>query len=86
MARATVGEISVPPRGIQRAGRIPGAKNVPFNSFFGPDGKFKLREELGRMIGTKPVVSYCHIGLQATVVYFVARYLGLEARMYDGSF
>jgi thiosulfate/3-mercaptopyruvate sulfurtransferase len=32
------------------------------------------------------VVSYCHIGQQATVVYFAARYLGYDARMYDGSF
>lgn len=71
---------------MPRAGHIPGAKNVPFVSAFGPDGKFKSKAELGRMIGAKPVVSYCHIGLQATVVYFVARYLGLEARLYDGSF
>jgi thiosulfate/3-mercaptopyruvate sulfurtransferase len=71
---------------MPRAGRIPGAKNVPFSSVFGADGKLKSREELSRMIGAKPVVSYCHIGLQATVVYFVARYLGLDARLYDGSF
>ena len=31
------------------------------------------------------VVSYCHIGQQATVVYFVARYLGHDARLFDGS-
>jgi thiosulfate/3-mercaptopyruvate sulfurtransferase len=31
------------------------------------------------------VVSYCHIGQQATVLYFVARYLGYDARLYDGS-
>ena len=32
------------------------------------------------------VVSYCHIGQQATLVYFVAKYLGYGARLYDGSF
>jgi len=32
------------------------------------------------------IVTYCHIGQQATVLYFVARYLGVEARLYDGSF
>ena len=32
------------------------------------------------------IVSYCHIGQQATVVYFVAKYLGFDARLYDGSF
>jgi thiosulfate/3-mercaptopyruvate sulfurtransferase len=31
------------------------------------------------------VVSYCHIGQQATVLYFTARYLGFDARLYDGS-
>jgi len=39
-------------------------------------------------LGVKPgdrVVSYCHIGQQATVVYFAARFLGYDARMYDGS-
>ena len=41
-----------------------------------------------RDAGIKPgdrVVSYCHIGQQASLVYFVARYLGYDARMYDGS-
>ncbi|MBL0156480.1 MAG: sulfurtransferase [Bryobacterales bacterium] len=71
---------------MPRAGRIPGARNVPFPSVFGADGKMKPKAELARMIGSKPVVTYCHIGQQATVVYFVARYLGLEARLYDGSF
>jgi len=33
----------------------------------------------------KKVVSYCEVGLQATHVYFVARYLGYDAAMYDGS-
>ncbi len=33
----------------------------------------------------RTVVSYCHIGQQASLTYFVARYLGQEARMYDGS-
>jgi len=36
--------------------------------------------------GPTLTVSYCHIGQQATLLYFVARYLGLSARLYDGSF
>jgi thiosulfate/3-mercaptopyruvate sulfurtransferase len=46
-------------------------------------------EALFRAAGVKPgqtVVTYCHIGQQASMVYLVARYLGYEARMYDGSF
>jgi thiosulfate/3-mercaptopyruvate sulfurtransferase len=38
--------------------------------------------------GIKPnekVVTYCVIGLQASHVYFLARYLGYDAAMYDGS-
>jgi len=34
----------------------------------------------------KTVVVYCHIGQQATLLYFAARYIGLEPRLYDGSF
>jgi thiosulfate/3-mercaptopyruvate sulfurtransferase len=32
------------------------------------------------------VATYCHIGQQASLLYFVARYLGYEAHLYDGSF
>ena len=32
------------------------------------------------------VVSYCHIGQQGTFVFFAARLLGYEVRLYDGSF
>jgi len=33
----------------------------------------------------KKVVSYCEVGWQATYAYFIARYLGYDAAMYDGS-
>jgi thiosulfate/3-mercaptopyruvate sulfurtransferase len=75
--------------GMPRAGHIPGARNVPFPSVFEADGKLKTMDELRQLMepsAPKLTVSYCHIGLQATVLYFVARYLGLEARLYDGSF
>jgi len=39
--------------------------------------------------GAKPgskIISYCEVGNQASFVYFVARYLGYDARNYDGSF
>ncbi len=44
--------------------------------------------DLFKAAGIKPgdtVVSYCHVGQQATVVYFAARRLGYAARLYDGS-
>ena len=79
--------------GMPRAGHIPGAKSAPFTSFVEEtSGKLKspaaLREILAAA-GAAPgdtVVSYCHIGQQATLVYFVARYLGYDVRLYDGSF
>ena len=75
----------------QRKGHIPGAANLRFSSLFDDQGKFNSIEKLKTQFaeaGVKPgdkVVSYCHIGQQATVVYFAARYLGYDARMYDGS-
>lgn len=36
--------------------------------------------------GKKKAVSYCEVGLQASYVYMLARYLGFEAAMYDGSY
>ncbi|MDR3698638.1 MAG: serine hydrolase [Candidatus Sulfopaludibacter sp.] len=73
--------------GMPRAGHIPGARSVPYNSAFGADGKLKTADELRKLVRESPLtVSYCHIGQQATVLYFVARYLGQDARLYDGSF
>jgi thiosulfate/3-mercaptopyruvate sulfurtransferase len=36
--------------------------------------------------GKKKSVSYCEVGLQASYVYMLARYLGIDAAMYDGSY
>ena len=36
--------------------------------------------------GKKKAVSYCEVGLQASYVYLLARYLGFDAAMYDGSY
>lgn len=77
---------------MPRAGHIPNAVNVPFSSLADDANKLKdsatlrkLFEEAGIKPG-KEVVSYCHIGQQATLIYFVAKYLGYDARLYDGSF
>jgi len=74
-----------------REGHVPGAKNLPFNTLIDEGGTFKSRETLEKLLdaaGATPdrrVISYCHIGQQATVVYFAARLLGRDARLYDGS-
>jgi len=36
--------------------------------------------------GKKKAVSYCEVGLQASYIYMLARYIGLDAAMYDGSY
>lgn len=81
-----------PSHGDHRAGHIPGAVNIPFNSIFDETNSLKAAEELAtlfRTAGVKPsdkVVVYCHIGQQATAVVFAARRLGYDAVLYDGSF
>jgi len=77
---------------IPRPGHIVGAKSLPFTDLAGEDGRFKSPEAIAarfRQAGIgdgDTVVSYCHIGQQATVVYFAARLLGRPARLYDGSY
>ena len=74
-----------------REGHVPSARNLPFNTLIDDNGTFKSRADLegvfdaaGATAG-KRVIGYCHIGQQATVVYFVARLLGRDVRLYDGS-
>ncbi len=77
---------------MPRAGHIPGALNVPYSSLVDADGRFKSRQELRKILRVgehrpEPLrVTYCHVGNQASVAYFVARYLGLDVRLFDGSF
>ncbi len=77
---------------MPRGGHIPGAKNIPFDSVVEDSNKFKSVETLRQLFnaaGVKKgdsVTTYCHIGQQASLLYFVARYLGYDAHLYDGSF
>ena len=76
---------------MPRAGHIPGAKSLPFDTLVTDDNLMKSEAQTAELFmaaGIKPgdtVVSYCHIGQQATLVYFAARRLGYTARLYDGS-
>jgi thiosulfate/3-mercaptopyruvate sulfurtransferase len=78
---------------MPRAGHIPNAKSIPFSTLVDdPTNKFKTPDALRALFTTAGVKSndtvatYCHIGQQASLLYFVARYLGYEAHLYDGSF
>lgn len=79
---------------IPRPGHIPGAANVYWMD--GQAGKADMTllpaPDLRRLYegaGVKPVrpaVTYCNTGMQASQSYFTLKYLGYDARMYDGSF
>jgi len=75
---------------MPRAGHIPSAKSIPFGSVVEDSNKFKSEQALRQIFanaGVKQndsVATYCHIGQQASLLYFVARYLGYDAHLYDG--
>jgi thiosulfate/3-mercaptopyruvate sulfurtransferase len=78
--------------GNPRSGHIPGATNLPYlevidqdnNKFKSPDALKELLRAAGLKSGNI-MVSYCHIGQRATALYFTAKMLGYDAKMYDGS-
>ena len=77
---------------MPRGGHIPRAKSIPFSTLLNETNKFKTPDALRALFSTAgvkendSVATYCHIGQQASLLYFVARYLGYEAHVYDGSF
>ena len=78
--------------GQPRPGHIPSAGNVPFTSVVDEKGMLKSREAIAQLLteaGVKPgdrVVTYCHIGQQASLLYLASRYAGHQTSLYDGSF
>jgi thiosulfate/3-mercaptopyruvate sulfurtransferase len=76
------------------SGHLPGADHIFWEEtvtdpkrpvFLPPNELTKLFRSRGVVPGRK-LITYCEIGLQASHMYFVARYLGYEASMFDGSF
>jgi thiosulfate/3-mercaptopyruvate sulfurtransferase len=77
--------------GAHVKGHLPDAQQLVWNSLLDSTGKFlpdaelrKKFEAIGARANT-PLVSYCMVGMRASVTYFVSRHLGYDARMYDGS-
>jgi len=76
---------------MPRAGRIPGARNLPFRNLTTTDLVLKSDAELTSLFKEAGVykgdsmVTYCHLGQQATLVYFAAKRIGIKATMFDGS-
>jgi thiosulfate/3-mercaptopyruvate sulfurtransferase len=75
-----------------RPGHLPGAVNIPYNRLVGANQKVKdtgvLRDMFrkGGVTRDRRIITYCHIGQQASLVYLIAKSLGYEVAMYDGSF
>lgn len=81
------------PPAEHRAGHIAGARNVFFGSLYDEKtSALRPPSELRAVFaaaGVQPgdtVVTYCHIGQQATATLFAARSLGYPVLLYDGSF
>jgi thiosulfate/3-mercaptopyruvate sulfurtransferase len=78
--------------GGPRPGHVQSAQNIPFTTLTDSTGKFKDRSALTALFtaaGVQPtdrVVTYCHVGQQASLLYVAAKYAGLKASLYDGSF
>lgn len=79
------------PRPGSGSGHIPGSRNIPYGSFFQPDGTWKNRQEIARVFAdagidpARPLVATCGSGITAAVIVFAAHLLGHDAALYDGS-
>jgi thiosulfate/3-mercaptopyruvate sulfurtransferase len=79
--------------GAQRAGHIPGARNIPWAMTANEDGTFKSPEALRALYARegitpdKDVVAYCRIGERSSHTWFVlTQLLGYASvKNYDGS-
>lgn len=77
-----------------RPGRIPGAVSLYWMTALESKENPQLLppQDLRRLFQSadvnpgRKVVSYCHSGVQAAYNYFLAKYLGYDAALYDGSF
>lgn len=82
-------------RGIPSKGHLQGAKHIEWQEYVvspRDDQRLKPLPALSEMLrargvaATDTVVAYCYIGYRASLSYFVARLLGYETKLYDGSY
>ena len=77
---------------LPRTGHLPGAVNLDWSTTV-KDGRLASPSELRNLLhdagvdlhGGEEVVPYCQVGTRASMIYFVAKYLGHRVRLYDGS-
>jgi thiosulfate/3-mercaptopyruvate sulfurtransferase len=76
------------------SGHLGGSTNVywqdtlvsPENPVFQSPEKLRALYASRGIVPGKKIVTYCEVGLQASHGYFLAKYLGYDAAMYDGSY
>ena len=78
--------------GENKAGHIPGAISLPFNSLVDSNGFLKSREALEKYVTNKGLdknklqVTYCTTGVRASYVAVILEELGFKVRNYEPSF
>jgi thiosulfate/3-mercaptopyruvate sulfurtransferase len=78
---------------VPKAGHIAGAQSLYWKKLIRSDADPRLlppdelREQFLSAGAThgRSVITYCRTGIQSSFAYFVAKYLGYESAMYDGS-
>lgn len=84
---------NLPQESAQRAGHIPGAKNIPWAMAVHDDGTFKSADALRELYAgagvdeTRETIAYCRIGERSSHTWYVLTYLlGYpNVKNYDGS-
>ena len=78
--------------GENKAGHIPGAISLPFNSLVDSNGFLKSRAELEKYVADKGLdknklqITYCTTGVRASYVAVILEELGFKVRNYEPSF
>jgi thiosulfate/3-mercaptopyruvate sulfurtransferase len=79
--------------GMPSSGHVQGAHQLQWQELFREPNEllFRDRDELARLYALRAqpkdtVVTYCFVGYRASMTYLVARYLGYQTKLYDGSY
>lgn len=75
-----------------RPGRVPAAHNIVYSTLVAESGLMLSRDSIAALFTAagvpagKQVVTYCHVGQQASLAFLAARIAGYDVRLYDGSY